>query len=56
MEIASPENCPKYDRCSCNLCPLDPHIELRSYDPDDPGCLYKKSELRELGILPRKSH
>lgn len=30
-----PEHCPHFNGCSVNLCPYDPDIDKRTFDPDD---------------------
>jgi hypothetical protein len=30
--------CPRFDRCSVNVCPLDPDIRLRNRLPGEPRC------------------
>ncbi len=32
--------CPKFDRCSAPICPLDPDWRLRVYRRDEPICFY----------------
>ena len=31
--------CPQFEACSCNLCPLDPDMHLRVPLPEDEPCL-----------------
>lgn len=38
MSVPTPQNCPRWDRCSAPLCPLDPHAARRAYLPGDPLC------------------
>ncbi len=33
--IYPPSECPRYDRCSVNLCPLDPEMESRTVHEED---------------------
>jgi hypothetical protein len=35
-----PGHCPRFDRCSAPLCPLDQFRHLRSYLKGEPTCLY----------------
>ena len=39
-----PADCPRYDRCSAPICPLDPRCLHAQHLPGDPVCLW----LREL--------
>lgn len=32
------EECPRFNRCSCNVCPLDPDVELRFALPGEMEC------------------
>lgn len=43
--------CPVFDRCSCNLCPLDSKIILRTYNELDPQrkCKCPKRIRKEIG-------
>jgi hypothetical protein len=35
--VAEPyRECPRFDTCSVNLCPFDPEIGIRAFDPYDP--------------------
>ena len=52
MEMIKPQNCPKYASCSCNKCSLDPLFNMRSYDPTDPPCKYKKVEFLTIRAEP----
>ena len=36
----SPEECPKYRRCSANVCPLDPHVDRRTHLRGERVCLW----------------
>jgi hypothetical protein len=42
--MAEPRDCPRWERCSAPLCPLDPQWRVRKMVPSEPVCLY----LREL--------
>ena len=52
------ELCPKYDRCSAPICPLDPHWRESTYLEGERVCLYlrelaKGGDLGCRGSLPR---
>lgn len=32
------EDCPRFDRCSSNICPLDGHINRRDFFPNEKVC------------------
>jgi hypothetical protein len=36
------EDCPKFNRCSAPICPLDPDVLSRTYLPGEPVCLYMR--------------
>ena len=36
------ENCPSYDSCSCNRCPLDPDIDEKAVLPKEDKCTATK--------------
>lgn len=40
----APESCPKFDKCSAPICPLDEHWRERKHLDGEPVCLW----LREL--------
>jgi len=37
--ISNPEQCPRFDRCNANLCPLDEHLHMRKYFQEE-LCFY----------------
>ena len=44
--------CPRWQRCSAPICPLDPHKELRSGAvADEKRCTLGKAKRMELGAL-----
>ena len=54
MEI---NECPKFDRCSAPICPLDPYWNESTYLRGEPVCLYlreaaKGVDLGLIGVLP----
>jgi hypothetical protein len=42
--------CPSFERCSVNICPLDPDRNLRTYCAEDPEtrCRVRPTTLREI--------
>ena len=44
----TPEDCPKWKKCSAPICPLDPDWKRRSHVPREPICLW----LREWAKQP----
>lgn len=47
--IPSMYDCPRFQRCSAPLCPLDPDWRIRSYHRDDPRCRYLCASARADG-------
>lgn len=41
IERTKPEDCPKFEDCEANLCPLDREINTRTWFPDEPFCTFK---------------
>jgi hypothetical protein len=43
-------DCPSFERCSVNVCPLDPDRNLRTHDPDDPEskCKIRPTVVRDI--------
>jgi len=41
--------CPNFNKCNCNKCPLDPGIEERIKLPDDEKCRAEKSTRMRIG-------
>ena len=35
-----PQSCPRWDKCSASICPLDPDWQLRVLTHEDPTCFY----------------
>ena len=53
QRIRSPEpfrDCPLFERCSVNVCPLDPDRNLRTHCTDDPEtkCKARLTVIREI--------
>jgi hypothetical protein len=51
--IRGPEpfrECPSFERCSANICPLDPARNSRTHCPDDPEpkCRARPSVVRDI--------
>lgn len=42
-------NCPSFDRCSCNRCPLDPDFESKLRYPDEEKCRAEKPTRYRIG-------
>jgi len=36
----SPRNCPRWDRCSVAVCPLEPITQRRAFRNDEPVCFF----------------
>lgn len=53
-----PESCPRFDRCSAPLCPLDLQRDRRTYLNGEPTCLYLREWTKQgdsgrwTGTLP----
>ena len=61
MDIMPFRDCPKFQWCSRNKCPLDPDYDKRMTPPEDPPCTLKKLDrmelgknLKNLGLFPRE--
>lgn len=48
----NPKNCPRFEGCSINICPLDPEAEIRSFIPGEESCPFtlKKRLKNQKGI------
>jgi len=58
-EIQPYKECPRFDWCSSNKCPLDPDLDKRVVLPDDPKCTAFKSIRMKIAanypvLLPRQ--
>jgi len=42
----TPQDCPKWDKCSAPICPLDPLRFQRTMYPEDPVCIYLLETLK----------
>lgn len=58
--MISPDVCPKFHKCSANICPLDPDMLKRTHRPGERVCFYLteyvKPHAKEIlrGVLPAK--
>lgn len=43
--------CPKFETCSANLCPLDPDWEKRRHVNGDPICIYMRESVKHGAAL-----
>lgn len=43
--------CPKFDTCSANLCPLDPDWEKRRHVNGDPICFYMRESVKHGAFI-----
>ena len=43
------ESCPRFDKCSVNVCPLDPDQHLRNRLSGEPKCTMAKSVRTRIG-------
>ena len=44
--------CPRFDRCTVPICPLDPDQDLRTHLPGEPRCALAKSIRHRIGKEP----
>jgi hypothetical protein len=44
-----PEDCPKYERCNANICPMDAERHRRSHVRGEPVCLWLREFSKEGG-------
>ncbi len=51
---SNPEDCPLWNNCSSNLCPLDPDIRSRVWLPEDEVCRNKEFQTLQFVITQRK--
>ncbi len=56
----TPEQCPRFDHCSANICPLDPDWRLRNHLKGERSCAFLREVIkpggraRLRGIVPRE--
>jgi len=48
--MIAPDFCPKYEKCSANICPLDRDWKLRSHLKGEPTCFYLREYVKQGGI------
>ena len=48
--MITPDSCPKYEKCSANICPLDPNWKLRAHMNSEPVCFYLREYVKQSGI------
>jgi len=48
--MITPDSCPKYEKCSANICPLDPNWKLRAHMNSEPVCFYLREYVKQGGI------
>ena len=48
--MITPDSCPKYEKCSANICPLDPDWKLRTHMNSEPVCFYLREYVKQGGI------
>ena len=46
------EDCPRFDRCSAPICPLDTDWQLRTHLPGEPICAFLREAAKQGGSLP----
>ena len=51
--IESLEQCPKYIKCSANVCPIDPEWKKRTHMRGERVCIYLIEYFKEQGDLKR---
>ena len=44
-----PESCPKFEKCSANICPLDRDWKSRSHLRGEPICFYLREYVKQAG-------
>jgi len=44
------DSCPKYEKCSANICPLDRDLRLRTHLKGEPTCFYLREYVKQDGI------
>jgi len=49
-EVLPFKECPSFDTCSSNRCPLDPDIELRQHIKGEEKCKARKKKRYEIGV------
>ena len=45
-----PDSCPKYEKCSANICSLDHDWKLRTHMSSEPVCFYLREYVKQGGI------
>jgi len=48
--LITPDSCPKYEKCSANICPLDRDWKLRNHLNGEPTCFYLREYVKRGGI------
>ena len=48
--MITPDSCPKYEKCSANICPLDRDWKLRTHLNSEPICFYLREHVKQGGI------
>jgi len=48
--MITPDSCPKYEKCSANICSLEPDWQLRSHLNGEPTCFYLREFVKQGGI------
>jgi len=48
--MITPGFCPKYKKCSANICPLDHDWQLRTHLKGEPVCFYLREYVKQGGI------
>ena len=48
--MITPDSCPKYAKCSANICPIDPDWQLRTHMKGERICLYLREYVKQGGI------
>ena len=47
--MITPDACPKYEKCSANICPLDRDWQLRTHMNSEPVCFYMREFVKQGG-------
>jgi hypothetical protein len=50
-----PQDCPRYEKCTANVCPLDPDMHKRSHMVGEPVCFWLR-EWSKAGGPARVTH
>jgi len=52
----TPNSCPKYEKCSANICPLGSDWQLRTHRNGEPTCFYLREYVKQGGIAKLRGY